>query len=30
VDLDDFAKGAVAALLSDQVEDKTGLAYKVG
>ena len=28
--LDDFAKGAVASLLSDQVGAKTGLAYKVG
>lgn len=30
MDLDDFAKGAVAALLTDQVNAKTGLAYKVG
>ena len=30
MDLDDFAKGAVASLLSDQVGAKTGLAYKVG
>lgn len=29
VELDDFAKGAVASLLTDQVNDKTGLAYKV-
>ncbi len=29
MELDDFAKGAVASLLTDQVNDKTGLAYKV-
>ena len=29
MDLDDFAKGAVASLLTDQVSDKTGLAYRV-
>ncbi len=29
MELDDFAKGAVASLLADQVDDKTGLAYKV-
>ena len=30
MELDDFAKGAVASLLTDQVNGKTGLAYKVG
>ena len=30
MELDDFAKGAVASLLSDVVGDKTGLAYRVG
>ena len=30
MDLDDFAKGAVAALLTDQVDAKTGLANRVG
>lgn len=30
MDLDDFAKGAVASLLSDQVGAKTALAYKIG
>ena len=29
VELDDFAKGAIASLLTDQVEAKAGLAYKV-
>lgn len=29
MDLDDFAKGAVASLLTDQVEAKTGLATKI-
>ena len=30
MDFDDFAKGAVASLLTDQVDAKTGLANKVG
>jgi hypothetical protein len=30
MDVDDIAKGVVAALLTDQVDDKTGLATKVG
>ena len=30
MDVDDFAKGVVAALLTDQVDDKTGLATKAG
>ena len=29
MELDDVAKGAVAAVLTDQVETKTGFAYKV-
>jgi len=29
MELDDFARGVVASLLTDQVKDKTGLAYKV-
>ncbi len=29
MDLDDFAKGAAASLLTDQVNARTGLAYKV-
>ncbi len=28
--IDDYVKGVVAALLTDQVDDKTGLAAKVG
>ena len=30
MDLDDFAKGAIAALLNGQVDAKTGLASKIG
>ena len=30
MDVDDIVKGVVAALLTDQIDDKTGLATKVG
>jgi hypothetical protein len=30
MDVDDFVSGVVAALLTDQVDEKTGLAFKVG
>lgn len=29
-DIDDYVKGVVAALLTDQVNDKAGLAAKIG